>query len=303
MREPQSRRIGAYILPGDPIWLAESLHQYYPLLDDLVVPVPKNNRGWMGQPVQVDECLEIIRRVDVRGIMRIVEGEWTDSSRPLAMDTAQRQTAIDALTDTVDWVLQLDNDEFLPDVAGLLGLIDLAEVRDVVGVELPMRVLFRRTRRHVFEVVEWRGGVHHEYPGPVAVRAGTKLANARQIDGPVLRAVALEAARSTQVRHALRDGEQRVEVDASIAIVHNSWARAPESIRRKMRGWGHTNQVRQGRYFWLRWWPTPFTWWLMVDWHPIAGRLWPRLRRLPNAGVVGDSPRLVDPADATQDST
>ena len=275
-----TRRVGAYVLPGDATWLDRTLPTYYDLLDELVVPVPVDGRGWTGAPIEVDRCLEIVRRVDTRGLLRVVEGRWTRPDDPLAADTAQRQAAVDALSPTVDWIVQVDNDELLPDLAVLETAIERAEALGVVGVELPMRVLFRRTRRHVFEVACADGSPHHEYPGPLVVRAGAHLVDARRADGPFLRLVVSGGDRSLQVaRPAGPDETREATLTAAQAVVHNSWGRSRTEIRRKVRSWGHANDTKQRRYFWGVWWPAPLTWWVLRDFHPFARGLWPRLRR------------------------
>ncbi|MCA5892883.1 hypothetical protein LEP48_05875 [Isoptericola sp. NEAU-Y5] len=295
------RTYGAYVLPGDPTWLERTLPRYYPLLDDLVVPVPRDGRGWTGTPIQVAECLEIVRRVDTRGLLRVVEGSWTDPADPLAADTAQRQAALDALSGSVDWIVQIDNDEFLPEASTLVEAIDLAEERGLGIVELPMRVLFRRTGRTVLEVVASDGGPRYEYPGPVAVRAGSTTVNARRAVGPFLRMVVAGDERSLQVNRPAEPGETRLAtLRPDQAIVHNSWARTPAQIRAKVSSWGHAD-ASLGRYYWTVWWPAPLTWWLLRDFHPFSRGLWPRLARRPVADTEpapAPASSTVGPADA-----
>ncbi|QAY69006.1 hypothetical protein [Xylanimonas protaetiae] len=272
------RRYGAYVLPGDPTWLERTLSRYYPLLDRLVMPVPVDGRGWTGAPIPAAECLAIARRVDTRGILQVLEGQWTAPADPLSADTAQRQAAIAALGDGVDWVLQLDNDELLPDPQVLDTAVDRAESLGLNAVELPMRVLFRRTRRTVLEVVAADGRPRYEYPGTVAVRAGTTLAEARRVAEPYLRLLVEGDDRSLQVVRPAEEGEHRMAaLRPEQAIVHNSWARSPAEIRTKMRSWGHAKDAAYGRYYWTVWWPSPVTWRLLRDVHPFARGLWPRL--------------------------
>lgn len=284
-------RIGAYVLPGDPVWLRESLGQYYGLLDDLVIPVPRGGIGWSGGRIPVDQCMRTIRDVDSRQIAREIVAEWIVPEDPMKGETEQRQAAIDALAQTVDWVVQIDNDEFIPRPAVLLEALEIADSLGLDAVELPMRVLFRRTKRHVFEVVGRKGEPHHEYPGPVLVRSTVKLDRARVTTARFLRLASPAAVSSLQLSRPPADNETRlVDFAASDAIVHNSWARSTGEIRRKVASWAHSGDANFSAYVWLRWWPVPGIWWAVREFHPFSKGLWPRLRRLPNRGLVGDTP-------------
>ena len=274
------RRLGAYVLPGDTVWLEKTLIRTYPLLDALVVPVPADGIGWNGHPVPVDAALAIIKRVDTRGILSIVDGRWVDPADPMRGETAQRQAALDALAGNVDWVLQLDGDELLPEPGAVLRAIDEAEERGLPAVEWPMRVLFRRTRRWVFEITGERGEARYDYPGAVAVRPGVELLDARRVDGEFLRALVADDHSSLQIVRPAEPREHRwADLRHEEAIIHNSWARSPREIRQKIRSWGHSNGMRGEVYYWLRWYPSPFTWRLLRNLHPFARGLWPRLGR------------------------
>jgi hypothetical protein len=94
---------------------------------------------------------------------------------------------------------------------------------------------------------------------------------------------------SQQVTRAPEPGEARLElIAAEDAIVHNSWARSPADIKRKIGSSGHARDTSLRRYYWLRWRPAPFVWRAMRDFHPLFGSLWPRLARHQNAGVYAD---------------
>lgn len=275
-------RIGAYVLAGDPVWLASSLSRYYGFLDDFVVVAPEDRLGWTGRPIPVDECLEVISRVDRRGIARIVWGSWQDLIDPLRADTAQRQAGIDALGDGVDWILQVDNDELLPEPEALLALLGEAEKRSLRAVEWPMRVLFRGLSDGSFlQVVGSDGAPRYDYPGPVAVRARTRVLQARRAEGPWLRAVVRGDIVSRPLLNELAEGEVRLEcLEPGQAIVHNSWGRDRRAVYRKVTTWGHASGWRGPLYYWGTWLPATLTWRVLRDFHPFARGLWPRLGRV-----------------------
>ncbi|PWJ26131.1 hypothetical protein ATK17_2275 [Branchiibius hedensis] len=282
-----SPRIGAYVLTGDTSWLAKSLRSYYPLLSALVIPWPQDGRGWRGQELPLAEVRSQVEAVDDRRLLRLVPGRWTDRDHPLDVETAQRQAAVDALSEEVDWILQLDNDEYLPDPDRLLEALAYAEERDLRAVEWPARVLYRRTRSAVFQVATVTGQPSYEYPGPIAVRPNTRLVSARRVDEPFLRPVVEGDDASLQVARPAVSGEDRsFLVTPQAAIVHNSWARSPEQVWSKLTGWGHASGLRGVVYFAAVWWPAPVTWRLLRNFHPFARALWPRLARLPSTPEI-----------------
>jgi hypothetical protein len=287
-------RIGAYVLAADPTWLRSSLARYYERLDVLLVSASTTNRGWTGRPVAADQCLALVESVDTRGIARVIRGEWIDRAHPMTADTAQRQAAITELGEDVDWILQVDSDELLPSVDDLFSVLAQAEARGIHAVEWPMRVLFRRLRDgRYLEVIGSSGAAHYEYPGPVAVRPGVTLVDARRTDGRFLRPIVTGDTESPQIIRAAASDEVRLEtLDDRIAIVHNSWARSPRAVRGKIASWSHSAGVRSRFYYFGTWLPTPLRWRRMHDFHPFAPALWPRL------GVYdGDLEVLLHPAE------
>lgn len=273
--------LGAYLLPGDPVWLRSSLARYYDLLDDLVVVVPVPATGWTGRSLPVDECLEIIAEVDARGIARRVTGHWEDRDEPMRADTAQRQAGLDALAGHVDWVLQIDNDEVLPDPGVIMRVIESAGP-GVLGIELPLRVLYRRLGPRSFAAVSGASGrAVVEYPGSNVVRPTATLVDARRPAGQIVRHVVRGDTESLQVRQSSDPLVTRVEdLDPSEVILHNSWGRSAQEILRKTRSWGHASGVRGFLYVVTRWWVARWLWRWQRNLHPFADGLWPRLGRV-----------------------
>ena len=262
------------------MWFRSSLARYYPVIDELVVLVPEDGRGWTGLPIPVAACLEIVEEIDLRRISRQVRGRWTDQANPMRADTAQRQAGLDALAGRVDWVLQIDNDEVLPDVEAVLRAVKELPF-DVVGVEWPMRVLYRHLGGHSWAAVAGAGGEPVvEYPGCVVVRPTARLVDARRPgEASVQRMVVVGDVTSLQVCQPPVEGEIRVEgLPPEQAIWHNSWGRSPAEIWRKTRTWGHAAGVKGVAYFLLRWLPSKWLWRRSRDFHPFAQGLWPALR-------------------------
>jgi hypothetical protein len=181
-------KLAAYVLAADPTWVRTSVLAYYPYVSRIVVSYDRGGRGWSGAPVPARRCVAALRSIDVARKLRFVPGDHAGRHADLmAAETAQRQTALDIASAGADWVLQLDTDEVVPDAGALCRA--LADVPPAYqGVAWPMRVLYRRLRGgRYLEVAAPDGGLHVEYPGPVAVRAGATLHHARNPVGYTLK--------------------------------------------------------------------------------------------------------------------
>jgi hypothetical protein len=287
------KRINAYILAADPTWIERSVNAYYPFVDRIVVSYDRNSRGWTGAPVPVEECLTRLSVLDGDRKMRFVGGDFSSPVKdPMENDTFQRGVALAHASEGAEWVLQLDTDEFLPAPHALLDSIESADKLGVVGVEWPMRVLYRRIgTTDALEVCAPDGGDHFEYIAPIAVRSGTALTHSRRTGQSMLRAVVRGDSRSLQLRRPLEKGEIREQrLHSREAIVHNSWARSPVEMMRKLASWSHSGTAAW-LHFLLRWLPATFLWRYQRNVHPLFGPVWPALRMCPfKIGAISGTP-------------
>ena len=277
------KRIKAYILAADPTWIECSVSAYYPCVEEIIVSYDRRGLGWTGAPVALDECLERLRAVDFDKKMKFVPGDFSGAVRdPMENDTLQRNVALQLASEDADWVLQLDTDEYLPCPAALLAAIQKADLQRAGALEWPMRVLYRNLPGgRALEICARDGGDHFEYIAPVAVRSRKRLVHSRQTNGAVLRAVVRGDCSSMQLSRPLAVGEMREELlNSSEAIIHNSWARSPADLRRKLASWSHAS-ARAWIYYWGRWLPSIWTWRWMRNLHPFFGGVWPALRVCP----------------------
>jgi hypothetical protein len=274
------RRIKAYVLAADPTWIEASVGAYYNFVDEIVVSYDRSSRGWTGAPIPVEECLTRLKVMDGDKKMRFVPGDFSAPVKdPMENDTLQRNVAIRLASQKADWVLQLDTDEFIPRPEALFDAVSRADSLGVPGIEWPMRVLYRRIKSGLaLEVCAPDGCDHFEYIAPVLVRAGSVLEHSRRTGAGFLRAVVRGDSRSLQLGRPLETGEVRVAcLDATDAILHNSWARHPGDLVRKLASWSHSGWGAW-IHFVLRWLPSPALWRHQRNIHPFFGPVWPALR-------------------------
>ena len=274
-------RINAYILAADPAWIEASVLSYYDIVNEIIVSYDEKKTSWTGTPIAVDECLIHLRAIDRDDKMRFCPGLYARLEfKPMVNETYQRQCALDEARTGADWVLQIDTDEVLPNPQAILKMLFYAEQQDIPAVEWPMRVLFHTLQDGRFlEVCAADGSDRFEYPGPIAVRPGAVLTDARRAQGPFLRPVVAGDRHSLQVRQTMSEGEHRVELsDGADAILHRSWARSSDSVHSKIASWGHNEGLRSWMFYYLRWKPAPYLWRITRDFHPFARGLWPALK-------------------------
>jgi hypothetical protein len=276
--------ITAYVLAADPTWLRTSILSYYAHVHRIVVSYDTSGMGWAGRPIQVEECLEALHEIDTDGKMVYVGGTFhIPSLDPIACDTRQRQIALREAEKEADWVLQIDTDEVLPSFDVLQAALAEAEDRDLPAVEWPMQVLYRRLRRQRYLAVASQARtLHVEYPGPIAVKPGVTLADCRRTSGRYLRMCVHGDRTSPQIGGMPGPDETRLyRLTPADVIWHNSWARSPRAVRRKVMSWGHASGFRGELYLASYWYPSPVSWRLLRNLHPFAQGLWPRLQPAP----------------------
>lgn len=228
---------------ADPSFLRESLLAYYPFVDRIVVSYDATGTSWTGTPLPLAQCLDLVRALDTEGKCIEAPGHYARLDEdPLVNDTFQRQAALDAAGEDADWVLQLDTDEVMPRPGAFFAALARAGAVGAGGLDYPSRRIDSRVApgRYLEHTTRfWRPAM--SYPGPLAVRPGTRLTLARQADVPLHRVDVRR--RNTDPWHP-RDARVDEVVPVADAVLHFSWVRDPAVMRRKF-GWsGHAGELR-----------------------------------------------------------
>ncbi|RPF26393.1 hypothetical protein [Georgenia muralis] len=249
----------AYVLAGDPAWLGHSVGSYYPFVDRIIVSYDRRGLSWSGHPMSVSQALERVRWLDRDAKVVLLPGDHSDPDRPvLQVETEQRQRALDAAGEGADWVLQLDTDEVPLNMTSLLGAIDSAHRTGADGLDYPLRDLYQQVSGGQF--LERCGRLwtsQASFPGPVAVRAGTRLSHCRQAEVPLFRVDF--AAHNTDPWHPARARVDAV-VEKDKGIAHLSWVRSAEQMREKATTSGYASQID---------WPVELRRWEWRRRHPL----------------------------------
>ena len=285
---PGAPRLGAYVLLADRAYLTESLTSYYDIVDTVVVIYDEDAISWTGEALDLAPCFETIARLDRDKKVVQVPGRFHGGRRTaLELETFERNTAIRALGDSVDWVLQIDTDEVLGNPAQLVASVVKADAHGASAVEFPARWLYGHVDgQHFLERCRRLWGVSAGFPGPVAVRAGTELTLARQCDAPLWRVDF--RAHNTDPAHP---STTRVDesIDPSDGIWHFSWVRSEAEMRAKSSTSGHAGEfdwtTEIDRWLWRCRHPRLTTFLTPLRHHPsvVGAPTWLRVTRVPES--------------------
>ena len=248
-------KLNAYILAADPAWIEASLRSYYDLVERIVVCYDEGGRGFSGAPVDSEQCRRRLQAIDRDGKFDYRPGPYARPEyfdRPIENDTYQRQHALDQASDGADWVLQLDTDEVLGGSQVFLDCLREADRRGRQALNYPSLWLY--SQAFGSWCLEWcdRGWWRAPgYPGPMAVRAGSRLTLARRVEDGHFHVDLTRRGSSGRVPNGVP--VYRV-IEARAAVWHLSMWRDEAWLRRKFASSGHARDR---------------------DWHPeIAGWMW-----------------------------
>lgn len=275
-------RTTAYVLVADPNFLAASLRSYYDYVDRIVLSYDENSVSWTGTAIPVAECLAIIENLDTEGKCVHAPGSYARLDHPpLDNETHQRQQALNLASQDADWVIQLDTDEVMGDPQQFFDALHRADARGASAMDYPSRWLYAQVAPGRFLETSTRfGRATASYPGPLAVRAGTQLQQARQADVPLYR-VDLRAWNTDPHHNHASTVHQVISPEA--AVLHYSWVRDHDTIRRKF-GWsGHAHDYSRPIIYqrWARRQQRPLR---TVLTSPLRRGDWFRLVSLPEVG-------------------
>jgi len=240
-------RLNAYVLAGDPAWIPQSIGSYYHLVDRIIVSYDRSGRSWAGHPLSIEESLDRLTAADPEGKIQMLPGNHADPGRfVLRVETEHRQSALDAASEGADWVIQLDTDEILPAPSTFVAQLEITEQRAADALEFPARIIYARTPSGRF--LEQCGRfwtTQSAYPGPVAVRAGTRLSLARQAVGAPTHRVDV-APWNTDPAHPPSSRVHGV-IHSSEAILHMSWVRTEAQMAEKRLVSGYAGDLKWER--------------------------------------------------------
>jgi hypothetical protein len=266
-------RLNAYILAADPAWIEASVLSYYDVVDRIVVSYDEGSVSWTGTRIDVEQCLRRLRAIDKASKFDYRPGHFARREffgRPMENDTHQRQVALEQASEGADWILQLDTDEVLADPSIFRSAITRAEGNNRSALNFPAMWLYAPIRGRWY--LEWcvRGFVRSgSYPGPLAVKVGSRLTHARRVASGHYHVDIRKPGSRGRVPNEIVPNEI---IRPDQAAWHFSMVRSAETLERKFGAWGHAHD---------RDWHPEIRMWMQAISHPWRTAIASQFKRGP----------------------
>ncbi|MGA3065742.1 MAG: hypothetical protein ABSF29_02725 [Tepidisphaeraceae bacterium] len=218
-----------------------AIRSYYDIAGEIILGLDADRLTWSQHPFQIDmdELHSQIKQIDIAHKLRLVEGNFHASQRPMDNDTNER-SELSLQCSPGNWIVQIDCDE---------TLMNAREFRDwLINCDPQKRV--HALWFSVFKVYGDRALVIHppsETP-PIATQLRGQYDYSRRTkQNPVL---------------------------SPLMLLHFSWGRTPDEVRQKLANWSHTRDFDTQSF--LNSWEslTLQNYRDYHNFHPIAPALW-----------------------------
>jgi hypothetical protein len=236
---------------------------YYPYVENIIATYDESHKSWSGPLLDIGDCIDRLRKIDVENKVKFVAGNFSRRefySNPIENDTYQRQYSLDLASVGADWVLQIDTDEVITSWSVLYECVRRADDSCCESLYFPSIYVYQLiSNRLALESCRRMGVRQAGYPGPIAVKSGTKLYLSRRTLAKPLH-YRWETGFSTVIEPSAVVATYPIAT--SDCIVHFSRARSSEYMVKKFSTWGHAKD---------RDFSDDMRFWHMVAKYPIVG--------------------------------
>jgi hypothetical protein len=221
----------------------------------IVLALDKDCRSFSGNQFEVSiEFFEWVKKFDIQKKILWNRGDFYQPHiAPLEVETLTRNRLFDVLTETVDWYVQLDSDEYFIDFNGFKRWLSEYDCRDINAIKVYLKSIFKQGKNGFYTVGSLTESV----------------------------VVACRKPLYQSTRHPV--GEQYEF--APFTILHQSWARKDAEVQFKLSNWGHKNDLAAAKFYklWSSCNQTNYRFYRYF--HPLHPPLWPFLEFVPASNI------------------
>lgn len=243
-----------YLLSYDYDMFLTSVKQLYDHVDKIVVGIDKDFRTWSGNTFNIEKSFfNDVDRFDVEKKIHFYYGDfYKPEMTPMQCELREREIILKELGNG-GWKIQLDVDEYILNFAALKNYLNKNRVFTWFPALTPITL-------------------HAKY-----ITLFKQTANAflciPDLNFPIIT--------NTNSNTFARRNNDNFNQFVNIILMHQSWARTPEEIYKKVMNWGHRDDFDTGGY--LNFWNSinDDNYSDFKNFHPLEPKAWPSLQSIP----------------------
>ncbi len=241
---------GISLLAYDTVYFEESVRSYLDIVDEVVIGLDENRETWSGGSFDLDPHITS-RLLGISDKVRIVEDQFFIPGLSAMENDTRERNFLSSHVQGADWLLSIDSDELLMNASDLQDF--LASQSDKDNCLLGNWVSVYKELDDSYLVVGNSGEVFL-HPTPIVTSVPEIFINARW---------------TTQSN-----------IMSPAILLHFTWARSEEELRRKLDNWGHSSDFCIDHHFelWVNADGTNFR--TYKDFHPLEPEAWPGLVKI-----------------------
>jgi len=247
-----------FLVSYDYEYLRVSLPLVYPHANKISLAIDINRKTWAGNTFSISpDFFDWLKKIDTDHKISILEDDFYIPTLSTMENDTRERNMLGQFMGKGGWHVQLDSDEYFYDFEAFTGYL--------------------RSKDHYLQNPE---------KTPVTV-AAYWITLFKKLDHGYLYINSYEpfrlATNNPVYTSARNTGQQTLY--ANFCVFHQSWARDPEAIHKKVKDWGHSNDFNTEAYlsFWDNVNEQNYT--RFHNFHPLNGKSWKKLEYGPGGNV------------------
>lgn len=249
-----------YLISYDYEYIKNSLPLIYDDVEYIAIAVDINRRTWIGKPFEIpEEFFQWLKDFDTQKKIHLYEDDFCDLNLTTMQCETRERNMLSQFMGEGGWHVQIDADEYFIDFKSFRDYISKHMNYDVEQVLLaPFYTIYKEDDNGFYVVKEAEEYVPVAFNNPKFIRARyTECKNTHVVPSPIL---------------------------------HQSWAKDVDQIKKKIENWGHKDDFDTERYFQLWNFVDSYTYKHLKNLHPLAENGWRSLEYVQTTQI----PELIE---------
>lgn len=236
-----------FLISYDYEYIKTSLPRVYDHVDQIYFAVDADRKTWAGKPLEIDDQFWAwIKEFDKAGKITIYEDHfYVAGLSPIECDTRERNL-LGQYMGKADWYVQVDSDEYFVDFPAFVSKLRGYIPDQPTTIACKVLTLFKELSDGFLFIDDSVETLNFATNNPV-----------------------YDIARINQ------SGNLCLLWDD--LVLHQSWARKPDEIYRKLHNWGHKDDFNLDSFYNLWNAIDRYNYHVLNNFHPLDPRLWPKL--------------------------